>query len=947
VDRSPETPDPQIKLLVERDCELATIDDRLDALVAGSGVLLAVEAGAGLGKTVLLDGVRGGARRRGARVLATRGVALERQVPFGLVRELLDTVRTDAAGGRGAGARTPSVYAAALERLEREPPLPGDRSYVSLLRDLYEMVCALADEAPLVLVLDDAHHADADSLRWLDYVQRRLTSVPVLVALAARPSEPGVDPMLLAPLLDGFASTLLRPAPLSPSGVQQVVLSRFPTPAAEFSHACHFATGGNPFLLSALLAECRDGSAHEAVGVPGRSCAGIARSIAVRLDLGPPKTAAVARAAAVLDGGAELRQVAQLAGVEPAEAWRAADALTAMQILKPQRPLVFEHPIVWAAIYGDLSRGERALAHARAARLIDEEGGTPERVAAHLLQTEPAADGWVLKTLHAAARTAAIRGTSDVAILLLRRALREPPMPSQRFELLLDLARAEARVDGEAALRTLATARTAADGDEQAVDAVVLEARVLTLRGSAGEAIELLAGALARLAPHGHVPRTRLESEMAGMRLLVGTTPPGSALDPEPGARESDGARHGHRALHSSFRGLPAHETVALARASLASSTLPVGDWDAAPSLAALLAIDVLCLSGEIGVATQELERARQLAGEQGSSLGLVGIDAVDARLELARGDLPRAERLARAGLGPATTHGWRLVVPLLTAVLIDVLVERGELGEAAKVAAATQPREPGGSLYSNLLLASVGRFETARGAVAEGLRCALLAGERASAGGMLNPALLPWRSDAARAHLLLGEPDRALALAEDELARAEAFGAPRARGVALLTAGLAGGEAAESRLRAAVVALESAGACVDLARAHVELGALLRRRGCRADAHHPLRQALDLAHRCGATAIETRARDELAATGIRPRRPLMTGPEALTPRERVVAQKAADGRANRAIAAELFVTVKTVEAHLRSVYHKLGISSRRELPADLEGGHVPSDGGR
>jgi len=211
----------------------------------------------------------------------------------------------------------------------------------------------------------------------------------------------------------------------------------------------------------------------------------------------------------------------------------------------------------------------------------------------------------------------------------------------------------------------------------------------------------------------------------------------------------------------------------------------------------------------------------------------------------------------------------------------------------------------------------------------------------------MLNPALLPWRSDAARAHLLLGDRDRALALAEDELARAHGFGAPRARGVALLTAGLAGGDAAESRLREAAAALDGAGACVDLARAHVELGALLRRRGSRADAHQPLRQALDLAHRCGATVIETRARDELAATGIRPRRPLMTGPEALTPRERVVAQKAVDGRTNRAIAAELFVTVKTVEAHLRSVYHKLGISSRRELPADLEGVHVPFDGDR
>jgi DNA-binding CsgD family transcriptional regulator len=858
-------------------------------------------------------------------------------------------MRAGAAGGRGDPGGTPAVTDGALERLEREPPPRGDRAYIALLRDLYEMVCAVADEAPLVLVLDDAHYADADSLRWLDYVQRRLTSVPVLVALAARPAEPGVDPMLLAPLLDGFASTLLRPAPLSAAGVERVVRRRFAAPAPEFVHACHFATGGNPFLLSELLAECHDGSAEEAAQVPGRSCTQIARSVAVRLDLAPPKTAAVARAAAVLDGGAELRQVAQLAGVEPAEAWRAADALTAMQILKPQRPLVFEHPIVWAAIYGDLSRGERALAHARAARLIEEEGGTPERVAAHLLQTEPAADPWVLRTLHAAARSAAMRGTSDVAVLLLQRALREPPPQAQRFELLLDLARAQARVDGEAALQTLAAARTAAVGDEQAAEAMVLQARVLTLGDRPGEAIALLDGALARLAADDRGARARLGSELTGTRLLVRATLPASGREPAPGdaadAGEAGEPRHEHRVLQASFAGVSARETAALAAETLATSTLPIGDWDGTPSLAALLAIDALCLSGQVGVAAQELERARQRSREHGSSLGLVGIASIGARLELALGDLPRAERFARTGLGPATAHGWRLLVPLLATVLLDVLVERGELDAAAQVAAAAQPAEGGDSLYANLLLASVGRLEVARGAVRAGLRSALLAGERASAGGLLNPAVLPWRSDAARAHLLLGEGDLALALAQDELVRAEAFGAPRARGVALLAAGLAGGDAAESRLREAVAALDSAGACVDLARAHVELGALLRRRGCRADAHHPLRQALDLAHRCGATVIETRARDELAATGIRPRRPLMTGPEALTPRERVVAQKAADGRSNRAIAAELYVTVKTVEAHLRSVYHKLGISSRRELPADLEGGRVPSDG--
>ena len=113
--------------------------------------------------------------------------------------------------------------------------------------------------------------------------------------------------------------------------------------------------------------------------------------------------------------------------------------------------------------------------------------------------------------------------------------------------------------------------------------------------------------------------------------------------------------------------------------------------------------------------------------------------------------------------------------------------------------------------------------------------------------------------------------------------------------------------------------------------------GAALRRANHRSDARAPLRDGLDLAHRCGATALVARAGEELAAAGARPRTPLRTGFEALSPSERRVARLAADGRSNRDIAQALFVSTKTVEVHLSACYRKLGITSRAGLPAVVE----------
>ena len=149
--------------------------------------------------------------------------------------------------------------------------------------------------------------------------------------------------------------------------------------------------------------------------------------------------------------------------------------------------------------------------------------------------------------------------------------------------------------------------------------------------------------------------------------------------------------------------------------------------------------------------------------------------------------------------------------------------------------------------------------------------------------------------------------------------------------GVSLRALGLVeGGQAGELLLREAVEVLADSPARLEHARALVDLGALLRRGNSRSEARKLLRQGVELAHRCGATALVARGNDELAATGAHPRTVLLSGLDALTASERRVAQMAAEDMSNKEIAQALFVTVKTVEQHLGRVYRKLDIGSRQ-----------------
>ena len=193
-----------------------------------------------------------------------------------------------------------------------------------------------------------------------------------------------------------------------------------------------------------------------------------------------------------------------------------------------------------------------------------------------------------------------------------------------------------------------------------------------------------------------------------------------------------------------------------------------------------------------------------------------------------------------------------------------------------------------------------------------------------------------PWRSALA---LLAARDDRAEAmrLAAEQLDDAKRLGYPRLVGAALRTLGVVeGGEPGLNRLREAAEVLSAADDRLEHARALVELGAALRRANQRTAARQPLREGLDLADRCGATRLAERARTELRTAGAKPRRTALTGLEALTASERRVAELAANGLSNPEIAQALFVTLNTVEGHLRHVYQKLSVSSRQQLPVAL-----------
>jgi DNA-binding CsgD family transcriptional regulator len=348
-----------------------------------------------------------------------------------------------------------------------------------------------------------------------------------------------------------------------------------------------------------------------------------------------------------------------------------------------------------------------------------------------------------------------------------------------------------------------------------------------------------------------------------------------------------------------------------------------------------------------------QLERAEELAVQlialsrsRGSVLGLVIAGCVHAATTARRGDLVDTETDVRAVIEIAMEHGMAFAIPSALYFGVDALIERPGLADVAELAGAIALPPDFDQTASGALLRKVrGRLALAAADLGTARAELRAAGDIFEALHLVNPSASCWRSSLALA-VAVEDPAEARRLVGSELEDARRAGLQRPAGIALRTRGLLeGGEAGLRDLREAVELLAESGARLEHARALVELGAALRRANQRSAAREPLRAGLDLAQRCGATRLAQRARAELIAAGARPRREAVTGLEALTASERRVAELAAAGMSNPEIAQALFITLNTVEGHLRRVYQKLSIGSRGQLPAALRSAAPPSAG--
>jgi DNA-binding CsgD family transcriptional regulator len=933
--------------LLERDRELDALDRALTAAARGRGQVVVVEAAAGLGKTSLLKAASHAAERAGFTCLRARATELERDFAYGCVRQLLEPVVFAAAGDErdrlfnGAAALARPLFApTAIELVATS----ADRSY-SMLHGLYWLLNNLADRGSVALAVDDLQWSDTESLRFLNYVTPRLDGLRLAVLATTRTGDKPIDVVRLAASPE---ATVLRPGPLSIDATATICATRLGAGIEpDFASACRNATGGNPFFLDALLREAEErqlsAGSDDAVRVPRIAPAAVTEAVLLRLSGAPAAAGSLLRAVAVLGDGTSVAEAAAMAELTAEDVAGAHDQLVALDLLRRADRLEFAHPILREAVGADIGHLELAKAHARGALVLAACGATEERIAAQIVEAEPIGDAGRVELLRRVAGDAIERGAPSAAVALLGRALAEPPSPGSRGGVLLELGSAELRLGAPDGVTHLTEAVALSRNPEQLTTAVRRLAIGLTISRRAEDAVTAIEAAIDIVRPADPESALLLEGEIWTHASL--DTRARAARRLERHADGLDGSTPGQRLVLASYACArastsdTAQEAAAALQGALADGRI-VGDqqegvvglglsFDLALGLIAADALDVADIYLEQTLVSARAQAAIPVVAYLTGRRGL---------LALRRGAVAAAEADGRTALELLTLHQIPLGIPFALGLVIQALVEGGDLD------AAEQELRDGGfdgaippGPTSNFLLEARGQLRLAQDRTGDGVADLVEFGRRDEQWALANPRASRWRSHAALGLAAIGASDDARRIARDDLARARRWGAPRGVGVALRAVALTDGDADPTiPLAEAVAVLERSPARLEHARALTDHGAALRRANRRIEGRTALEQALDLAVRCNAGALAERARAELDAAGGRSGRTDVSGIGALTASERRVAELAADGQSNPEIAQALYVTRKTVETHLGHVYRKLGIAGRGKLAGAL-----------
>jgi DNA-binding CsgD family transcriptional regulator len=893
--------------------------DRLNSLVAaakaGRSQVLVLRGEAGIGKTALLEFVL--ERAAGCRVARAAGVESEMELAFSGLHQLcspyLDRL-----------SKLPAPQQDALSvAFGLRAGSPPDRYLVGLT--VLNLLSEVAEERPLICVVDDAQWLDQASAQTLEFIARRLAAEPVAMVFAVREPDAGPRfaelPELVVPGLGGNdAATLLESAL---TGVLDLrVRDRI---LAE----CH----GNPL---ALLELPRGLSPVElAFGGDAGTTAG---SLVHRLEQGFLRQARslpeqsrrlLLTAAAEPIGDVQLlRRAVERLGID----MDAATAAETAGLIELRDRVRFRHPLVRSAVYGSATRAERRQVHRALADVTDPDLD-PDRRAWHRARATVRADEAVAADLERSADRALARGGVAAAAAFLDQAATLTPDPARRALRSLDAARAKVTAGAfPDASGLLAAAEVGPLGAAERARIELLEAQLSFAQNGGNEALPLLLAAARRLEPlDGQLARdTYLDALSAALfagRLATGpdartvahavraaprADPPrkGDTLLDGLAVLCTDGYAAAAPLLRRAAQAFATDELAmdealgsAWLAAAAAASLWDDVHWDvltrrhlefarSAGALSALpLALNtrtvVHLFTGDLAAATSLVEETRSVTEVTRSTLAPYG----EIGLLALRGDPERAE-------------------PVIQDCLDDVLAR----GEGVGVNMALWAR----AVLSN----GLGRYREA------------LAAAREAAADPLELGPPKWALvELVEAGVRAGDVRAAAAAVDHLAAMTDASGTEWALGVhAGRRALLHQGTTAEELYREAIDRLAGTTVRVELARTELLYGEWLRREGRRVDARAELRTAYEAFSAMGVEAFAERAWHELRATGETVRKRTVENPAALTAQEAHIARLAAHGLTNPQIGAALYISPRTVEWHLRKIFAKLEISTRREL---------------
>ena len=932
--------------LLEREAELAAIGEALSSASGGRGSVLVIEGAAGIGKTALLQSARLHAPALGVRPLVARGSELERDFPFGVVRQLLEPpVRAESQEERGDLFRGAAAPAARVLGEPRDAAVaePGAEAGFNILNALHWVVAGLGDRAPVALLVDDLHWADPESVRFVLFLARRIGGLACVMIVAARARENDTSDAALSELRALSDAQPVRPQPLSEAGVAALLRAATDaSPTDAVSAACLRLSAGNPLLLTALIRAILDEAVPTDDDNAERIAALAPESVNVYVErrlrsLGADATR-LAQAAAIVCEPVALGFAVELASLS-SDGLDVAERLRDVEIFRSADPIAFTHPLIRQAVRGTLSLAQRdqlnhaAMLHFRAL------GSDRERAAAHALAVRGGrGDPLTVELLRSMAHEALSRGAPDPAIAYLQRAVEEPPPAGERAAILRELGIAQGQRGLFTAADTLRTAFSLAETPEE-------RARIAFDLGGVYEAFFDWPAAVDAL----ELARAELSSEDAftvevEAELVVTTMYDPSGIGRAPARIEFLGRHSASAAARKTVAAATA--TARLALAGDRSGAIAAAEEALQPELLGIGSFHATFNAWVVLLDCEEHDRLRAhlergFASPQLTALGrsLSGLHFVRGWLSLVTGALDEARAELESAMAVNADLDWRAAPDFYAdGLLAEVAIELGETSRAARHVERLGDDTRWAASPGLFAYWARARLREATGDP-EGALADLRAGESetrrwfGSDAASITGQTWRWRAWAALMLDRLGRGDEALIVAHAELAGARSFGAPGGVAAALRALGtVTRSREGVGLLREAVAASERSGLLLERARCLLALGSALRRIGHRSEAREPLRHALDIAAGAGAAALAAAARAEIEASGGRPRRDRLSGTEALTPSERRVTELAADGLTNRQIAQTLYLSPKTVEMHLSRAYRKLAVRSRNQL---------------